>query len=143
MKILLDTNIWLRYIIKDNHEQYEATKKLIEANEFGILKIYTSSIIFLELSYVLKNVYHFKFDEILEVMDSIYHMKGITILHDTDLDRTLTYYKKYKIKFSDCLLVSQLPSEIIFVTFDIEFTKIAELSPRTPQQIIKTLAKSN
>lgn len=135
MKVLLDTNVWIRYIIKDDEKQFAAAKNLVKAGEEGLLQVYSSSIIFLEISYVLKNLYHFRFDEILEVLHSIRQTRDIVIMEDTDLDSALKYYEEYKVKFTDCLIASQLAEGLTLVTFDREFTKIKEISSKTPQEI--------
>lgn len=137
-KVLLDTNIWIRYILRDNEEQFKRVKSLIEDGEEGKIKIYCSSIIFLEVSYVLKNVYNFKFEEILQVMTSIRLIRGLTVLQDTDIDKALNYFKIFKIKFSDCLIASQLQKNIRFITFDLEFKKVKEIASQTPQEFLST-----
>lgn len=136
MKILLDTNIWIRYVIRDNEKQYDTVINLIRANEEGLIQIYSSSIVFLEISYVLKNIYHFKFEEILEVLHSITQTKGITIIQGTDVELALIYFEKYRVKFTDCLIAGQLKEKIILTTFDKEFKKVKEVMSRTPQEVL-------
>lgn len=135
-KILLDTNLWIRYILMDNKEQFGLVKTILDLNEKGNIKLFCSSIIFLEISYVLKKVYRFKFSEILEVMQSIRNTREITILEDTDFDRAFNYYKLYQIKFTDCLIASQLSKDIILTTFDLEFRKIKEINCQTPKELL-------
>lgn len=43
------------------------------------------------------------------------------------------YYKKYKIKFTDCLIASQLPQDSTLVTFDADFNKISEIIVKKPR----------
>ena len=111
-KAFFDTNLWLSFILMDSSQQFKEVKSLLEVNEQGILKIYSSPVIFLELSFVLKSVFKFEFNEILEVLDGVRKTKLLTILSDADLDLALKYFKKYKIKFSDCIKVKS-PSELL------------------------------
>lgn len=143
MKVLFDTNIWIRYVIKDNQKQFEEAKSLVEANEAGFIKLYSSSIIFLEISYVLKNLYHFQFKELWEVMEGIRQTRDITMLQNTDLEKALSLYKTYRIKFSDCLIASQLPKDMILTTFDLEFKKIKEITSQTPKEFFLTFKNMN
>ena len=136
MKVLLDTNVWIRYIIKDDDRHFAAARNLVKANEEGYIQIYTSSIIFLEIGYVLKNLYHFKINEILEVFYSIKQTRGIVVIENTDIDSALKYFKKYKVKFSDCLIASQLMDDLILATFDKEFEKLKSISSKSPQEIL-------
>lgn len=137
MKLLFDTNLWVRYFIKDDQQQFALTNQLIEANEVGNIQLYCSSIIFLELSFVLKRLYGFTFDELWRVMQSIRTIRGITILQDTHVDTALLYFHTYRLKFSDCLIASQLEEDMTLISFDEELRKVKELQVKTPQEIIK------
>lgn len=64
MKIFLDTNVLLRPFLEHN-PQAEVCKKLISKIEEGAFSVYTSSIVFLEISYVLKSVYKIPYKEII------------------------------------------------------------------------------
>lgn len=132
MKIFLDTNFLLRYYLKDNQRQFEDCKELILQIEEGKFKVYTSSIVFLEVSYVLKSVYKLLFSDITEVLDSILTIRGITIIDKTNVKIALEFYKKYKIKFTDCLIASQMPKNTILVSFDEELSKIKEIEVKSP-----------
>lgn len=135
MKIFLDTNFWIRLYLEDNPKQLKICKDLIAKIEAGGFQIYTSSIVFLEISFVLKSVYKLPFSKIVEILDSILTLRGITINDKTDIKKALKFYKKYKIKFSDCLIASQLPVNVILVSFDEELPKIKEIVVKKPQEI--------
>lgn len=140
-KIFLDTNLWIRYILLDNKEQFGLVKTILDLNEKGAVRLYSSSIIFLEINFVLKKVYRFKFEEILEVMRSMRVTRGITIIEDAEIDLAISYYKTYKIKFSDCLIASQLKKGLTLLTFDKEFKKIKEISSQTPSEFLRSFMR--
>lgn len=137
-KVFFDTNLWIRYILIDNEAQFKIVRKLLELNEYGSIKIYSSSIIFLELAYVLQKVYKFQYQEILEVLNGIRSTKQLTIMNDTDLDLAIKYFKKYKLKFSDCLIASQISKGLTMLTFDSDFKKIKEINSLTPSEFLKS-----
>lgn len=143
MKFLLDTNIWIRYIVKDNDQQFAQAKELFAAIDAGVVKVYGSSIVFLEVNYVLKNLYRFKFEEILEVMSSMRSLRDVTIFEDVNIEIALQLFKVYRVKFSDCFIASQLRKDIILVTFDRELKKIKEITTKTPGEILASLKKLN
>lgn len=136
MKIFLDTNLLLRYYLKDNPEQFEAVMNLFLQIEGGKFKAYTSSIIFLEVSYVLKSIYKLPLPEITDILDSIFTIRGITVLEKTNTKLALLFLKKYKIKFTDCLIASQLASNTVLVSFDEELHKIKDIEVKRPQEIL-------
>lgn len=136
MKILLDTNFWIRLFLEDNQEQLAVCKDLISNIEAGRFQTYTSSIVLLEISYVLKSVYSLPFSKIIEILDSIFTIRGITIIDKTDIKKALKFYKKYKIKFTDCLIASQIKQDMVLVSFDKELAKIKDIIVKKPQEVL-------
>lgn len=136
MKIFFDTNIWLRLLLEDDPAQFEETLVLFEAIEQGELNIYTSSIVFLEIHFVLKRIYHKSDQEIIRTFEKIREMRGLVIIEKTNLTLAIKYYQEVKIKFSDCLIASQLPKDMVLVTFDQEFSKISNLKVRQPGDLV-------
>lgn len=136
MKIFIDTNLLLRYYLKDDTEQFKACQNLLFQIESGKFKVYTSSIIFLEVSYILKSVYKLPLSEIADILDSIFTIRGITVLEKTNTKLALQFYKKYKIKFTDCLIASQLSNSTVLISFDEELHKIRDIEVKRPQEIL-------
>lgn len=136
MKIFLDTNFLLRFFLQDNPLQFEACKKLISQIEEGKFTVYTSGIVFLEISYVLKSVYKLPFLDVIDILDSVSDIRGITIVEKTNTKIALKFFKKYKVKFTDCLIASQLPKRALLISFDEELAKIKEIKVKAPQQIL-------
>lgn len=136
MKIFIDTNLWVRFFIQDVQAQYEITKSLLSKVEVGELKVYTSTIVLLELQYVLQKLYKLSLEGLIEVFEVIKRLRGITIIDKTDFDLALKFYKQYRIKFTDCLIASQLPEDTILVSFDEELSKIKEVVVKKPQEVL-------
>lgn len=136
MKIFLDTNFWIRLFLEDNPQQLIICKNLISQIESGEFQPYTSSIVFLEISYVLKSVYNIPFSKIIEILGTILTLRGITVNDKTNTKKAFKFYKKYKIKFTDCLIASQLKEDMVLVSFDKELAKIKEIVVKKPQQVL-------
>lgn len=56
MKLLLDTNVLLRFYLRDVEKQYQETIELINQIESGEYRAYTSNIVLLEMVYALQIV---------------------------------------------------------------------------------------
>lgn len=139
-RIFLDANIWLRLYLADNIEHLNAVKELLAVVETGLLRPYTSTIVFLEVNYVLRSFYKLPVEKTLIYLDKMKGVRNISILETTNLERALTYYRRYKIKFSDCLIAAQVPVGMILTSFDREFERIQEIQVATPQDIITSLS---
>lgn len=135
-KLFLDTNIILRFFLKDNESQYQDVCDLFAKIEEGAFKPYTSSIVFMELNYVVRNIYKLPIDEVLDYIDAIKKMRGMTVIEKTDTDNAVNLYKKYKIKLGDCFIATQLPKEAILVSYDSDFKKLKEIKSQTPDEIL-------
>ncbi len=134
-KIFLDTNIWVRFFVEDNQEQFDQTKILLTQVGEGNLRVYTSTVVLLELQFVLQKLYHLSFEKTVEVFEIIRNVRNITVIEKTNLNLAIKFLKLYKIKFPDCLIASQLPKNTVLVSFDEELSKIKEITVKTPGQV--------
>lgn len=135
-KIVIDTNVILRFVLNDDKNQLSEVKKLFEAIEEGQFQPYISSIILLEIHFVLTKIYKFSFDEVGDVFDRVMEMRNLTIIEKTHSIQAVEVYKKYKIKMGDCLIATQIPKGGMLVTFDKDFSKIKNLLTQTPAGIV-------
>lgn len=138
-KIFLDTNLWVRFFTQDIEDQFRAVKKLLELIEEGNFRTYTSTIVLLELQFVLQKLYKLSFDGMIDIFGIIQKTRNITIIEKTSFDLALKFYQQYRINFPDCLIASQLPRNSILVTFDEDFNKISGIAVKKPQDFDKTL----
>jgi len=134
-KLFLDSNIWLRFLTKDEPKQFTDVLKLIEKIESGNFKTYTSTLVLLEVNYVLKNLYRLPMEEVVKALESIKSVRGLTIIEKTAFSKALNLYKLYKIKLADCLIATQLPQNTLLVTYDRDFKKIKGLASRNPGEL--------
>lgn len=139
IKIFLDSNIFLRVFLKDNLEHFNQAAQILTLIKEGSIQPYTSSIVFLEVNYVLRSFYKLSMIQTLIYLDSMKTLRNITIFETTHLEKSLEFYKNYKIKFTDCLIASQLRKDIILLSFDEELRKIKEINSQSPAEFLKTL----
>ena len=140
--VFLDSNIWLRLFLKDQESQYGLTSSIIRLINEGELRPYTSTIIFLEVNYVLKSFYGLSNEKTLHYLLKIKEVKNITVIEKENLDVALKFYREYKIKFADCLIASQIPDNVTLLSFDQDFKKIKNLNYLLPSEFLSTLSKN-
>lgn len=134
-KIFLDSNIWLRFFVHDN-TQFDSVQKLIAAIENGQRLPYTSAIVLLEIAYVLKTAYKQPKDKINRYLKSMCSIRNMTVIDKTNTKKALEILEKTGVKFSDCLIASQIPNGATLATFDKDFLKIKGLTIKTPAEIM-------
>ena len=67
---LVDTNVLVRFLVKDNLPQFEQSKKWFQEAEMGKRKLLISVVVIAEVCYVLESVYNTKRSEIARVLEA-------------------------------------------------------------------------
>lgn len=137
MKIFLDTNVLLRFYLQDNKEQFEAVREVIQQIESGQHRPYVSAIVLLEMVYVLQKVYNVPKQNVLDIIDSVRRIRGVTILEKTKSALAVRFYQQHNVKFADCLIASQVPHDVTIVTYDREFTRLP-IKTTQPQDLLSS-----
>ncbi len=131
-KIFIDTSLFIRFFTRDIEEKYIECKSLFERIEEGEFRPYTSSVVLLEIFFVLTRQYKFKTDLVRNALEEVLQMRNLTLLEKTNTRKALKFYDQFKIKFADCFIAAQLPAKAKLVTYDAEFKKIKVLNSVTP-----------
>ena len=136
-KFLLDTNVWLRYFLKDEPEQYKWARKIMLLAEEGRFLPYISVITFLEIHYLLLKNYDLSFDKWKKVVEAILEVRNLVVVDRTDLVSGLENHFETKIKLADYLIASGLPKGGVLVSWDKDFAKMRGVNFLSPEQAVK------
>lgn len=128
MKIFcIDTNVFLRFILKDNDSLFLEATLLIEKGSKGEVKLFTPSVIIFEISFVLSSVYKVSRQEIVESLESILSTPYIEVEDNRDLNHALTLYKTHaSLSLIDSFLIAKsrsMGAELF--TFDKKLKKLS------------------
>ncbi|MBI4037592.1 PIN domain-containing protein [Candidatus Curtissbacteria bacterium] len=135
-KVFIDTSIFIRFLTQDNPEKFKDCQKFFELTEEGKIRPYTSSIVVLEIQFVLTRLYGFNKIRVLSCILELLRLRNLTLIEKTDTRKALALFKKLNIKYADCLIATQIPTGTKLVTYDEEFKKIPTLSPATPGDLV-------
>jgi predicted nucleic-acid-binding protein len=133
-RCFIDTNIWLRTILQDN-DQYPVCVDFLTQVSQGQYQAYTSTIILLEIDYLLTRTFKVKKADSYLRLEAITHLPGLTVLDQTNHQEALKLYRQTHVKFTDCLIAAQIPPQTTLVTYDRDFHKIPHLSVLAPGEI--------
>jgi len=136
LKALIDTNVWLRYILEDSPTQFAQCQKLFERIEVGKILPYVSNVTIFELAYTLKTYYRLTLPEIKKTLENILRIRNLTIIEKTNSKTALKLYFKTKIKYADCLIASQIKTGLVLVTYDQDFGKLVPKQSMTPGEAL-------
>jgi predicted nucleic-acid-binding protein len=97
----LDTNILVRYLTRDDEQQWQRATTVIQQNQ----PCFITNIVLCELVWVLRGGnYGFCKDEIIRVLEAMLHSAAFEFEDRSTVDQALQRYKQGKADFSDYLI---------------------------------------
>lgn len=139
MRVFLDSNILLRYLVPENPTSYSTCSNIIRASENGQIEPYISNIVIQEIIYTLMKVYKFDKNKVLAWLSDLVKLRNLVLIEKTNTPKALGLYRKYNIKFGDCLIAAQVPENVILCTYDTDFAKIPHLNSLPPHEILSLI----
>lgn len=134
MKIYVDTNIFLRFLLADNPKQSPSTKRLFKQAEENKLKLITHSIIIAEIIWTLDSFYKQPKKEIVKKLKKILSLKALEVIDREALISALSLYEDKNMDFIDAFSAAWMKKQIIsqIYSFDRDFDKIEGIRRKQP-----------
>ncbi len=130
--IFVDTNVFLRFFVRDVESLYQKAMGLFEKAENGEVKLETSDIVIAEIVWVLESYYDFSKAEIKEVVDTILETKNIRVANYERIKEAISLYASEKMDFIDAYNIAYIKARghTKVATFDIKhFKNIQGIAP--------------
>jgi predicted nucleic-acid-binding protein len=99
----LDTNILVRYLVRDDERQLELARQLIEQQVQARKTLYIPISVTLELEWVLRSRYGFNKATVTETYKSLLQSRELEFQSESAVEIALLYYKTHTADFADCL----------------------------------------
>ena len=124
----VDTNVFLRFFVRDFEPFYQKAKELFEKAEKGIAKLETSDMVIAEIVWVLESYYDFSKTEIAEIIDTILETKNITVANHSRIREAINLYVSGTMDFIDAYNIAYIKAKGCkkVATFDIKHFKNIE-----------------
>lgn len=126
--IFVDTNVFLRFFVRDVEPFYKRAEELFKKAETGDLKLETSDMVIAEIVWVLESYYGFTRAEIKEVIDTVLETKNIRVANNTIIKEAVVLYESGKMDFIDAYNIVYIKGRNCkrVATFDIKHFKNIE-----------------
>jgi len=126
--IFVDTNVFLRFFVRDVESFYHKAKDLFEKAESGQLKLETSDLVIAEIVWVLESYYDFSKPEIKEVVDTILETKNLKVANHSKVKEAIDLYSSGKMDFIDAYNIAYIKVKDFkkVATFDVKHFKNIE-----------------
>ena len=104
-KVVIDTNLLVRYLINDDQKKADAVDNLLDRAIKGEVRIIVPSVVIAELVWVLESFYQLKADAILELVEAIVNTSGLDVTDKSTVISALRLYKNRNIDFIDAWII--------------------------------------
>jgi len=118
--IFIDTNYFLRFLLRDDNNQHLKAKKVFEEAAIGEKKLFTSLIVFFEIYWVLSSFYKKNKKELIDILNDVLSMSFIRFENIDILTTALKFYQEYNLDLEDSynIVYSKQLNAKEFKTFD-------------------------
>lgn len=125
--IFVDTNYFLRFLLKDINEQYKEAKQLLISASEGKCDLLTSTVVIFEIYWVLSSYYEKNKSEIVSTLQKLLSLQFITIEERQILLDGIVLFARTGLSLEDCYNICYAKSKVIkqngFKTFDKKLEK--------------------
>lgn len=104
-KVVIDTNLLVRYLINDDQKKAEAVDDLLDKAVKGKIRIIVPSVVIAELVWILESFYQLKADAILELVEAIINTSGLDVTDKSTVISALRLYKNRNADFIDAWII--------------------------------------
>ena len=132
--MIADTNILIRLFVKDDEVQVEQLVRLIEQ---GDTTFYILSLVLIEAYWVLRKLYRFEKEAILQVFEDFVESDGVELDEDILMQRVLVRFREVNVDFVDVYLAEKSRSlELPILTWNSKDFKKLDCEFYRPQDVL-------
>jgi predicted nucleic acid-binding protein len=134
MRKFLDTNIFLRYLTKDDEEKAYKVLDLLKKIERGEEKTITSPLVIFELIFTLQKYYKLPKEEIRDLVLPLINLRGLKLPYKAVFEKALETFPNTNVSFVDLFnYFFMLEHEVKEIySYDEDFDKLPEVKRLVP-----------
>ena len=137
---VIDTNIFLRVLVKEDEKAFNSCFALLEAIKKNQLSACIPSMVLPEIVWTLQSYYDFPKPKVIAAVRGILNLRGLKVVEGYDHATALDFYQSKSVKYIDACIASL--SEIqedgaIVISYDHDFDKIG-VKREEPDQVLKS-----
>ena len=102
--IALDTNVLIRFLVRDDEEQFERAEKLIRRSANAGDAVHISLLVLLETEWVLRSRYKLSKPEILGTFSELLSSMDLSFEDEPSIEEALFVWKDSPAQLADCLI---------------------------------------
>jgi predicted nucleic-acid-binding protein len=122
----LDTNVLVRFLVRDDAAQGEAAANLVRSGVRSGNALFIPVTVALELEWVLRSAFNFDKAAVMQAIDGLLGSFELSFESEEALEAALAQYRRSTAGFSDCLhaALTRQADELPLWTFDKAASKL-------------------
>jgi predicted nucleic-acid-binding protein len=100
----IDTNVLVRYLVRDDQSQYERARRLIHREVNAGEPVLVSLLVLLEMEWVLRTRYELAKPDIVAVFSSLLQTADLAFEDESSVEHALYSWKNSLVEFADFLI---------------------------------------
>lgn len=130
-KYIVDTNVFLRFLLKDHKKYYQTAKDYFTKAKKGKIKLVLIPEVVLEIDYVLRGVYSLSRKESAEILTKLVKSPDLEVKQREILIEAVENYKRLNADLADFFIFEKAQQENAQVlSFDQDLKKIQKASQK-------------
>lgn len=106
MIYFIDTNIFLRTLIKENKDSFNHCYSFLKAVKTNKIKAVTASIVLAEIVWTLSSFYKLPKKQVVEAIRSIVNLRGLKVVNKYNHLLAIDLYERRAVKYIDAVIAS-------------------------------------
>ena len=103
----IDTNVLVRFLVRDDESQFEMARKLIKREVTAGRRVFVSQLVLLETEWVLRSRYDLSKIEIIAAISGLLDATDVQFEDEPAIEAALFVWKESTVDFADCLIGAQ------------------------------------
>lgn len=100
----IDTNVLVRFLVRDDEAQFEKARKLIKREVAAGRRVFVNQLVLMETEWVLRSRYNLPKDQIIEVISGLLDAADLQFEDEPAIEEALFNWKDANADFADCLI---------------------------------------
>lgn len=100
----IDTNVLVRFLVRDDDTQFEKARKLIKREVTAGRRVFINQLVLMETEWVLRSRYAVPKNQIIEAISGLLNATDVQFEDEPAIEEALFIWKDAAADFADCLI---------------------------------------
>ncbi|MGO8756411.1 MAG: PIN domain-containing protein [Gallionellaceae bacterium] len=100
----IDTNVLVRFLVRDDNAQFEKARKLIKREVAAGRRVFVNQLVLMETEWMLRSRYAVPKNQIIEAISGLLNATDVQFEDEPAIEEALFIWKDVTADFADCLI---------------------------------------